>query len=243
MVPDPYIALGLDRKCTDAQIRAAYRLLVKRHHPDVNADSLDATRRAQELNAAYETLVDPERRAAYDRESAAAKGREKKAATSSMARVERNVAQDVFLRTEDFFRGTMLSVRVNDPANPDGAEVYELAVPEDTAPGQKFRIPREGTMTGGFVTVRVKAMPGPRFKARGSDLRTDLRISAQRAEQGGVEMIAGPTGRMVRVAIPARVSRGAVLRVNAEGLPKARGGRGDLLVRVTYRPEVRITRR
>ena len=27
-----------------------------------------------------------------------------------------------------------------------------------------------------------------------------------------------------------------------EGLPKPRGGRGDLLVRVTYRPPVRITR-
>ena len=27
-----------------------------------------------------------------------------------------------------------------------------------------------------------------------------------------------------------------------EGLPKPRGGRGDLLVRVTYRPEVRVTR-
>jgi DnaJ-class molecular chaperone len=33
-----------------------------------------------------------------------------------------------------------------------------------------------------------------------------------------------------------------VLRVPGEGLPKPRGGRGDLLVRVTYRVEVKISR-
>ena len=52
----------------------------------------------------------------------------------------------------------------------------------------------------------------------------------------------GPTGAPLRVSIPAGVGRAAVLRVSGEGLPKPRGGRGDLLVRITYRPEVRITR-
>ena len=47
---------------------------------------------------------------------------------------------------------------------------------------------------------------------------------------------------MVRVTIPAGVTRGAVLRVPGEGLPKPRGGRGDLLVRLTYRVEVKISR-
>jgi DnaJ-class molecular chaperone len=47
---------------------------------------------------------------------------------------------------------------------------------------------------------------------------------------------------MVRVTIPAGVARGAVLRVTGEGLPKPRGGRGDLLVRVTYRVEVKVSR-
>lgn len=241
MIFDPYAILGLDRKCTEAQVRAAYRVLVKRHHPDINPDSPDATRRAQELNRAYETLIHPERRAAHDRESAATRTRREAAPKS--ARVERNVAQDVFLRAEDFFRGVVLQVRVNDPANPDGAETYELLVPEDTAPGQRFRVPRQGAMEGGVVNVRVKMMPSARFRARGPDLRTDLRISAQRAEQGGVETVMGASGRAVRVTIPARVGRGAVLRVKGEGLPKARGGRGDLLVRVTYRPEVRVSRR
>jgi DnaJ-class molecular chaperone len=44
------------------------------------------------------------------------------------------------------------------------------------------------------------------------------------------------------VPIPAHISRGEVLRLRGEGLPKPRGGRGDLLIRITYRPEVRVSR-
>jgi curved DNA-binding protein len=236
---DHYATLGLDRCCTTAQIRTAYRLLAKRHHPDLNGNSPEATARAQVLNAAHETLSDPERREEYDRELA---GRERRSDARDAPRAGRNIAQDVNLRIEDFLRGVSLEVRVNDPANPNGPETYTLVVPEDTAPGTRFRVPRNEPFEGGFVVVRVKAMPGYRFKARGSDLRCDLRISPQRAAGGGTEVTPGATGRMVRVEIPAGVARNAIVRVPGEGLPKPRGGRGDLLVRIVYRPEVNVTR-
>lgn len=237
---DHYATLGLDRRCTLAQIRAAYRVLSKQHHPDLNGGSAEATERARELNAAHEVLSDPARRRAYDRTLAE---REKTAPPATSAqKIERNISQDANLRIEEFLRGTTLSVRVNDPANPDGPEIYELVIPPETAPGTRFRIPRRGAFAGGFVQVRVKVLPGFRFKARGSDLRCDLRIDTRRAAQGGTEVMAGPTGAPLRVSIPAGVARGAVVRIRGEGLPKPRGGCGDLLVRVTYRPEVRITR-
>ncbi len=236
---DHYATLGLDRRCTLAQIRAAYRLLAKRHHPDLNPGAAEAVTRSQEINAAHETLSDPARRRAYDREL---ESRAEPAKAANAARRERDIAQDVRLRIEDFLRGATLEVRVNDPANPNGVELYRLDVPPDTAPGTRIRVPRVAPFEGGFVQVRLRALPGFRFKARGSDLRCDLRIKAQRATQGGVEMIAGATGAPLRVAIPPRVARGEILRVPGEGLPKPRGGRGDLLVRITYRPEVRINR-
>lgn len=242
---DYYAILGLDRRCTLAQIRTAYRLLSKRHHPDVNGGSAEAVEHAKLLNAAHETLSDATRRRAYDRELSERESKESKAtpkASTSVSKAERNITHDVNLRIEDFIRGTTLNVRVNDPANPDGPETYSLTVPEDTAPGTRFRIPRDGTFRGGFVVVRVTALPGFRFKARGSDLRCDLRIDARRATQGGTEVMPGPTGAPVRVIIPPRVARSAIIKVPGEGLPKPRGGRGDLLVRITYRPEVQVTR-
>lgn len=237
--PDHYATLGLDRRCTPDQIRAAYRALARRHHPDLNPGSDEALPRSREINAAYEILSDPARRRAYDRDLDA---RSQPAAAARAAKIERNISQDVRLRIEDFLRGVSLDVRVQDPANPHGAEIYRLTVPPETAPGTRLRLPRPAPFDGHFVQLRLRVLPGFRFKARGSDLRCDLRIKSQRATQGGVEIMAGATGAPVRVQIPPRTARGEVVRIHGEGLPKPRGGRGDLLVRITYRPEVRITR-
>jgi curved DNA-binding protein len=237
--PDHYAILGLDRCCTAAQIRSAYRVQSKRHHPDLNPHSPEAAEHTRELNAAHEILSDPARRRAYDRELAAA---EKSPSAAPTAKTERNIRHDALVRIEDLFRGTTLQVQVHDPANPHGAEAFTLELPPDTPSGTLFKLPRLAPFEGGFVQVRVKVRPGGRFKARGTDLRCDLRVSAALAARGGSEMIPGPSGGMLRVSIPARVGRGAILRVAGQGLPKPRGGRGDLLVRITYRPEVRISR-
>jgi curved DNA-binding protein len=235
--PNHYATLGLDRRCTADQIRQSYRVLAKQHHPDLNPNSTEAKARTQELNAAYETLSDPDRRRAYDEELNATKPAKTAARNGKL---EQNISQDVHLRIEEFFRGASLEIRVNDPGNPDGPELYPLDVPPGTAAGARFRIRREG---GGHVLVRVRARPDFRFKIRGSDLRCDLRISAKQAAQGGFGMVAGPTGNRIRVQFPAKVGRGEVVRIDGEGLPKPRGGRGDLLIRIVYQPEVQIARR
>ena len=150
--------------------------------------------------------------------------------------------QDAHLRLEELLRGTTLEVRVQDPANADGPETYALAIPPETAPGAKFRVPRGAPFAGGFVVVRVRVRPDFRFKPRGSDLRCDLKIKPERAAQGGTETMRGVSGGSLRVNIPRRVARGEIIRIAGEGLPKPRGGRGDLLVRIKYQVPVRIRR-
>jgi len=237
--PDPYAVLGLERDCTDEQIRAAYRILARQHHPDLNPGSPEAADITRALNAAYETLGDPARREAHDRATdprkSAAGGRRRGTAV-------RDIAQDVHLRIQEFLRGTSLQVRVVDPAVPTGAETYPLEIPPGTAVGARFRVARSADAGGGTVVVRVRALPDPRFKVRGADLRCDLRISTHRATQGGPETVTGPTGTALRVQIPRGVKRGEEIRVDGEGLPRTNGSRGDLWVRIVYRPEVRITR-
>ena len=236
--PDHYATLGLHRRCSDAQIRAAYRTLAKQHHPDVNGGSRAAQARTQELNAAYEILSDPARRAEYDEEMVSAE----KSPAPAQKKSGGNIAKEIHLGIQELLRGARLEVRVDDPGNLDGAETYELIIPPETAPGTRFKIQRAENLGRSFVVVRVKARPDFRFKVRGADLRCDLKISFQRAQQGGVESVRGVTGNFLRVAIPTKVSRGEIISLAGEGLPKLRGGRGDLLVRVIYQPEVRITR-
>ena len=159
-----------------------------------------------------------------------------------MGKLKRIIFQDVNLRIEDLLRGTEREVRVNDPANPHASEIYELIVPPGTAPRARFRLPRAASGAEGFVQLRVRALPSFRFKVRGSDLRCDLRIKPERVAQGGTEMLPGVTGTMLRLQIPRGVAHGQILRLPGEGLPKPRGGRGDLLVRITYPIKVRIIR-
>ena len=237
--PDHYAILGLDRRCTDDQIRTAFRVLVRQCHPDLNPDAPAAVARTQQLNAAYAILSDPEHRRAYDQELAAAQNPAKSLRTG---RVERNATEEVHLRIEEFLRGTTLEVRVNDPANASGSETYPLVIPPGTAPGTRFRVARAEPFSGGFVIVKTRVRPDFRFKARGSDLRCDLKLKPERAAQGGTEMIRSATGTMLTLRIPRGIARGEIIRLPGEGLPKPRGGRGDLLVRITYRVQVRISR-
>jgi DnaJ-class molecular chaperone len=214
-------------------------VLAKQHHPDVNGGCAHSAARTRGLNAAHEILSDPAQRQAYDAELSAPKKSPTQKRTSHSAG---NIAKEIHLRIEELFRGTKLEVRVNDAGNPDGEEIYELIVPPETAPGTRFRIPRDEKMGRSFVVVRVKARADFRFKTRGSDLRCDLKITSRRAAQGGTESVRGASGNILRVQIPKKVSRGEIIRIAGEGLPKPRGGRGDLLVRAVYSPAVQIRR-
>jgi curved DNA-binding protein CbpA len=50
---DPYRTLGVDPSAPEAELRAAYRRLVQRHHPDHNGGSVESARRFEEVQEAY----------------------------------------------------------------------------------------------------------------------------------------------------------------------------------------------
>ena len=60
-----YEILGVAKDADEAAIKKAYRKLVRKYHPDVSKEP-DAVERTAEINRAYETLSDKEKRAEYD---------------------------------------------------------------------------------------------------------------------------------------------------------------------------------
>ncbi len=62
---DYYEILGLTRTATEKEIKAAYRKLAKKYHPDVNK-AADASEKFKDVNEAYEVLSDPQKRQRYD---------------------------------------------------------------------------------------------------------------------------------------------------------------------------------
>jgi curved DNA-binding protein CbpA len=79
---DPYKTLQVDPEAEDEVIAAAYRRLARKYHPDVAA-SPDIAARMATINAAWEVIGDPQRRAAFDRQRAVQIALDRRAAEAS----------------------------------------------------------------------------------------------------------------------------------------------------------------
>lgn len=63
---DYYNILGIEKNASDEDIKKAYRKLARKYHPDVSK-ATGAEEKFKDVAEAYQTLKDPEKRAAYDR--------------------------------------------------------------------------------------------------------------------------------------------------------------------------------
>jgi curved DNA-binding protein CbpA len=89
---DPYRALDVAHDSSDAQIKRRWRELAREHHPDRAAgngeEAARLTARMARINAAYDVLRDPGRRAAYDSSPAGRRARAESGATGAGARFD-----------------------------------------------------------------------------------------------------------------------------------------------------------
>lgn len=67
MLRDFYEILGIDSNASSEEIKRAYRKLAKKYHPDLNPNNSEAEQKFKEVSAAYEVLIDDDKRARYDR--------------------------------------------------------------------------------------------------------------------------------------------------------------------------------
>jgi molecular chaperone DnaJ len=64
---DYYEVLGVNKGASDADLKSAFRKLAMKYHPDKNPGDKNAEIHFKEINEAYQTLSDAQKRAAYDR--------------------------------------------------------------------------------------------------------------------------------------------------------------------------------
>lgn len=139
-----------------------------------------------------------------------------------------DVSATVALTLEQLAKGE--KARVDLPTG----KTLEFAVPPGTPPGKVIRLKGQGQPSplggpAGDALVTIEFVPHPQFRPDGSNLRIDLPVPLDDAVLGGKVKVPTLEGS-VSMKVPPGADHGRSFRLKGKGLPKAGGGRGDLLV-------------
>lgn len=230
-----YKILGIADNATPEEIKSAYRKLVFKHHPDRNPNDKDATKKLQEINAAYEVLSDPEKKRTYDlygsdwetmfkwRKSANSKRYKDEGLRGSdyhvTIKVSIKVAAKEHYRT---FKVQGRDVRVRIPS---GIETDHYIT--------YYGLGGIGTGGGpnGDLLVHIKIVPECGWRLVGKNVYGTASIDLYTALLGG-QIVVDTVDGEVKIKIDAETQNGRILRLRGKGFPNYKdiGPRGDFYV-------------
>jgi DnaJ-class molecular chaperone len=247
MAKDYYTALGVQKDASQKEIKAAFRKLARKYHPDVNPNDKSAEERFKAINEAHDVLSDPEKRAKYDRYG------------------ENWEHAEAFEKARAQYGN----------GGPRGySESFTFDI-NDLLRQQSARGGRAGAGGFDFSDILGGIFGGGRSRGpmRGQNVEYATEITLEEAYHGATRVlhlqgqepcptcggsgeIAGATchhcqgagavltSRRLEVSIPAGSRDGTRVRIAGEGSPGMAGGpRGDVYVVVKVRPHPRFERR
>ncbi len=207
MAEDFYRVLGVSRDASQAEIQKAYRELARKYHPDLNPDDKNATKKFQQVQAAFDVLGNPEKRELYDRYGSSFE------TTGSGPRPGQSWTYQPGAGggSADFDFSQFFGERFGDGGDPGG--LFE----------QLFR--SAGARTG-------KSAGRGR---RGADVAAEIHVPFQTAVLGGEVQVriarSGGSDETLTVKIPPGIDDGQKIRLRGQGEPGGRGGPpGDLIL-------------
>lgn len=243
---DFYNILGVDRNANQDDIKRAYRKLASQYHPDRGGD----TAKFQEIQAAYDTLSDPNKRAEYDNpqpqgfsggfpggfnfHGGMPPGFEDifsqfggnpfgfSFRTGAPQR-NRTLNLNTDITLEEAYRGKELIANVTLPSGRE--QTLEVKIPPGIQDGTTLRLSGMGDdsfpgMPRGDIHLTVRVMPHREFQRQGDDLVKTIDIDAVDAILGTVCDVKTIDGRTLQVTINPGTQHGQTLAAQGYGMPK-----------------------
>jgi molecular chaperone DnaJ len=268
---DYYEVLGIGKNASTEEIKSAYRKLAKQYHPDVSKDK-DAEEKFKELSEAYEVLIEPSKKASYDKFGHEAADKSFSGGGFQWSDFTHySDIQDIFGR--DFFGRDIFDVFMGGSRGDRNSAArgndlrYDLYISlEEAAAGIKSEIyvPRtescpECKGSGAKTGTKAKQCPacggsGQERRERSTPFGRFMTVSPCSRCRGEGTIIENPckncngtgrtrTTRKITVKIPAGVDTGSHLRVPGEGDAGVRGGPpGDLYIVIHVNPHEKFRR-
>ena len=235
---DYYDTLGLPRGASEKDIRAAFRRLARKHHPDVNDNDPASEEKFKEINEAYTVLSDTESRRKYDRygndwkhadqfEQAGGRGGGFTFTTGGGGRSSifdqffggmsgRDIRPPpaeykVEVTLEEAFSGAARRLQMQDGRR------LEVKIPPGVDNGSRVHISADISHGGDFYLV-VSVKDHSKFQRKGKDLFVDVEAPLDDVVLGGELTVPTLTGRLA-LTIPEGTQNGRRFRLAGQGMP------------------------
>lgn len=250
-----YSILGLDSSASAEDIKRAYRKLASQHHPDRGGD----TKKFQEIQAAYETLSDPVKKAEYDSPKSQYNdpyftpgGIPPEFADffkqfnfgnpfnfHSNAAPQRNKTLNIqtTITLEDAYTGKDLVASIKLPSGRE--QILEIKIPAGVHDGNTLRFSNIGddsipNIPRGDIHLTIHVQPHAVFQRQGDDLIRTLPINCIDAMIGKTTYVTAINGKTLEVKIPPGTQHNQVLGITSFGMPNIANNqnKGRLLLNV-----------
>lgn len=260
---DYYSILGVGKSASSEDIKAAYRKLAMKHHPDRGGDA----KKFQEISEAYETLSDSNKKAQYDMGGQRGFGNNFHGDPFGGGGFGHSPFEDLFsqfgfhfhtgnrrpqnsdltikvkISLKDSYLGKTMTI--NYPLPSGGNQTLEITIPPGIENGQTMRMGGMGDDTireipRGDLIVHIEVERDPHFRREEMALVTNITIDVFDAMLGCERMIKNIDGSEIALTIRPGTQNGQ--KYNCKGLGfrsiKFTNIRGDLLVQVVVNTPV-----
>ncbi len=231
---DPYKVLGVSTSASQDEIKAAYRKLAKKYHPDLNQGDEAVARQFQEISTAYDLLGDPAKRKRYDRGQIDPDGRERRGRGSFWTKGWK--ARSGYTGDAGSKRGNTFDFDDDFEFEPGSGDPIDEIL-------KQWRASKTGA--GGSERPAGGAGAGARTgpKKSSQDLRYRLKVPFIEAVAGIKKRVTLSDGKVVNLTIPPATEDGTVLRLKGQGKP-ASGAlpAGDAYLELNVDPHPHFTR-